>query len=152
MTVLDLIPIMLILFVSALGVIVADKVLTDVKNTWTPSSTSGQDIINKNTIRPMNAGFLILTVGLGISTIIGAFMIRSHPIFFFISVFILGFVLLLSPQISNAWTTFIGNTQVATTGNNFPIIVAIMDNLPKILLGFGVVIMVAMYGKMRSNY
>jgi len=118
-----------------------------------PESTTASNILSSGTVavKNFNTGFLIFTVGLTIAAVIGAFLIPSHPVFFFISVLLLGMVMLIAPQFSNAWNMFIHDTSVSSIGNDYPIIVNIMENLPKIIFGMGSFIMLAMYAKSRSG-
>lgn len=152
-SVLDMFVILVLLFASAIGIVVASKVFNSFRSAWTPTDTTAQQIIGSGVtaVKSFNAGFLIFTVGLGIAAIIGAFLVPTHPIFFFLSFILLGIVLLIAPQFSNAWNVFINADDFATIGNDFPIMVEIMRNLPKILFGIGSIVLIAMYGKMNQG-
>lgn len=152
-TVLDLFIILVLLFSSAIGILVAARIYNSFNEAWTPSYAEGTQIMSRadTAVKTFNYGYLIFTLGLGLAAIIGAFMVPTHPIFFFLSLIMLGVVLLITPQFSNAYESFLGETEVSTIANDYPIMVNIMRHLPKILFGFGALVLVAMYGKINMG-
>lgn len=90
-------------------------------------------------------GAAFLLIGLGSATVISAFFIKSHPIFFAISIVMFMVVLAISPVMSNVFMTFATNSEIVTYANQFPIMIHILANLPTITLVFGALIIVALY-------
>lgn len=152
-TIFDLMTLVIALFVAAIAIIMSVKMYDAFVGMYEPKSEAATNIIAKGTIatRRFDAAFLIYTVGLGLAVIIGGFVIYTHPIFLPISLMILGILLLVFPQISNAFESFINNSSVASIGDEFPIMIRIMRNLPTIMTGIGFLVLIAMYIKPRGG-
>lgn len=151
-TVLDLFVVMALLLSSFIGILVAYYLLDIFQSRGYVTQTEGVNVISKGILatKLWDYAFLLFTVGLGIATIIGAFLIKTHPIFFFISLISLIFVLIVSPQVSNVAYSFSHTDLMSSTADYYPIMLKIMDNLPLILFGFGLLIMLALYAKIQS--
>ena len=95
--------------------------------------------------------FLFTTIGLGISTILFAFMIRTHPAFFFFSLIALTFVLMIAPIFSNAFRDIVTTQQFSSISENFPFMLEIFSRYPTWILAIGFLILIAMYAKFKSG-
>lgn len=92
-----------------------------------------------------------LFLGSAISTFVLAFQIRTHPIFFFFSLFLLVMSILVSAQVSNAFDRFINATQMTGYKSKFPITIHIFEKFPLYILLIGVLIILALYAKFKGG-
>jgi len=93
--------------------------------------------------------FIFFFIGLIISTIVLGFQIRTHPVFFFISLILLIIVTILAGTMSNVYEQFTTNTtsSIATTASNYTAMNFLFAHLPLFIAFIGVVIMVIFYAK-----
>lgn len=94
----------------------------------------------------------ILLVGLMISTLVSAFMIKSHPVIFFISLFTLAIFVIIAVIFGNTFQAVSETPSFTTTAGSLDVTTMIMKNLPKItLVIFGIIILV-LFMKPRKQY
>lgn len=150
---LDSISMTVSLFVVGILIIIAYAYYSSVNDTYTPVSSTGQGILTNvnSAVLVFNYGFLFVGIGLLLGGVISAFLIDTHPVFFWISFIFLAVSLVVAPQFSNAWYTFITDNEMAVYGNNFPIVVSLLNNLPKFVLAFGILVLIAMYAKTKRG-
>lgn len=158
-SVLDLFFVILIAFVFSISVLiawtVADEVQTgideavnntDVASTWNTSymdyGKSGLDIFNNM--------FLFIIIGLGLAVGVTAFFIPTHPAFFIITLIVFIISLTVAGIFSNVYTELASTSAFVSIGNEYSLITQAMQNLPIILLVIGVILLVVLYGKMRT--
>ena len=93
--------------------------------------------------------FIFFFIGLIISTIVLGFQIRTHPVFFFISLILLIIVTILAGTMSNVYEQFTTNTtsSISTTASNYTAMNFLFAHLPLFIAFIGVVIMVIFYAK-----
>lgn len=89
--------------------------------------------------------FVILLSMLIVSSVISAFFIRSHPIFFIVTTLLLFIFLIPAAALSNAFEKFAAQEKVATAMTSFTIIDYFMDKLPWILFISFILIMVVLF-------
>lgn len=151
----DLFIIMIFSFVIIFTVVVAFQLngilgttLNDTLND-TPNITN---VIEKTeqAISTFDIMFAILLAGLIISTLIGAFLLDTHPVFFWISLIILVIVIITAALISNIATDTLGGSQFSASYSEFPIMKFFLDNLPLASLVIGALILIALYVKRGS--
>lgn len=102
-------------------------------------------------LRVFNYGFLFLLAGFGIGSVIGAFMIDTHPVFFVISIILTLFFVFIGTTITNVFEGFVTADELTATAEQFNIMVLIMRNLPKIGIIWGSIIAIVLYGKIRGR-
>ena len=73
-------------------------------------------------------------IGIVAMIIISAFFIQSHPIFFFLSLFLLLIFVLVGVVLSNTYQTITNTTGIADTAANFTVTATIMQYLPAIMI------------------
>jgi len=95
----------------------------------------------------LDYAFVFIFLGLILSTIILGFQIRTHPVFFFLSLLALIVVVILGAQFSDIFTTFSESGDIAAATSNYVIIMYVMNNLPMFLVFAGIAIMVIFYAK-----
>lgn len=92
--------------------------------------------------------FIFLQIGLMIALVISFYYIDSHPIYFFLSLFMLGLAIVLGASFSNMWEALGNQPSInATVTNYFPQSDWLMDNLPLLLLITGLISLAVLYGK-----
>lgn len=95
--------------------------------------------------------FIVLVAGLFLATIIGAFVVRTHPVFFVMSLFLLVFFVILGVIFTDVFYEFATAPALVDTANDFPIMIQILSNWPSILGVFGIVVIIVLYAKLRSQ-
>jgi hypothetical protein len=153
-SVLDLPIIAIILLGGCLAVIVGFMVFSNIEANW-PEAAGVQSayVINKavSTYTLFDQVFLMGAMGLCIFSIISAFYVNSHPVFFIFSMIGLGVVILINAVISNVFWEFVNSPAISTYANSFPFMVTLMKNLPLISGIVGILIAVATHGKPGSG-
>lgn len=148
----DLPFIIVVLFILGISVFVTVKFLGAYDDAWTYGGV-GQEIIDqgKSAMYTFDYMFVFLAIGLSATTLIGAFMIRSHPIFYVFSTILLGIMVLVSGQITNAFDKFVTSSAFSSIANSFPMMVTFMRNLPLFILISGILIAAVMYGRPQGG-
>lgn len=95
--------------------------------------------------------FIVIIIAIGIAIVIGASMIRTHPIFFVASLFMLVIFIFIGAQFSNFFNAIIITSEFASVANEFPLMVKIMRNMPIFVLIFGAITAIVMYGKIKTG-
>lgn len=149
-SVLDLIVIMIILGVGMFGLLIASEVLTQLDDSemWptndagTAAKTGAEDALSA-----INFAFPLLLVGLVVAVIIGAFMIRTHPIFFVLSLIILALTVVVSAPLSNAFMGVATSDVLQDEANTYTVATHTVGNFPIIVVVAGFIIMIALFAK-----
>jgi len=102
-------------------------------------------------IRMLNPMFPLLLVGLFGFGLIMALMGKSHPVFFFVGIVILGVAIILAVVFSNAYESITDNANFANAADEFFVMTLVMDNLPLVILILFVVISAVLYGMRGSG-
>lgn len=92
-------------------------------------------------------GFIFLMI----ATIILAIMIDTHPAIFFVSIIIFIFVLVVSMIFGNAFVEIGGSSSLGEYASSFVKMSWLMNHLLQVMIVYGGVLFVALYGKMRSG-
>lgn len=89
--------------------------------------------------------FVLLWIG----TLISAFFIDSHPIFFVFSLIILIVILVVCAILTNSYAEIVASSEISGDENLFPISNFIMNNLLIVGVVVGFSILAVLYGKNR---
>ena len=149
-SVLDLPIIAIILLGGVIAVIVGFMVFSSINNAWpTAAGTQSHYVLDKaiSTFTLFDQVFLMGAMGLCIFSIISAFYVNSHPVFFIFSMIGLGVVILINTIVSNVFWEFVSSSAISSYANSFPFMVTFMKNLPLISGVVGLLIAVATHGK-----
>lgn len=148
MSLTDIPTILAILFVLSISIFATVKILNEFDDSWTYGGV-GQEILDKGqeAMYTFDYMFVFLAIGLSLASLIGAFMIRSHPIFYVFSTLLLGIMVIVSAQITNAFDKFATSSAFSSIANSFPMMVTFVRNFPLFILVSGVLIAVVMYGR-----
>lgn len=102
-------------------------------------------------INLFNLMFPFLILGLVIMAMIYAFSTNSTPIFFFISLIILGVVIILGVTFSNVYQQITTTTDLAATAESYSVMQIFLQNFPIIIVVIVVIVMVILFGVNRSG-
>lgn len=92
--------------------------------------------------------FLILFGGGVISILVTSFLVRIHPIFIFIYIFVLSINLVVAVVLGNAYASIIANEPYLTVAASQPIIHFVMDNIVLLTLGIMGLSMIIVFSKL----
>lgn len=145
---LDIPVILILLMTGIITVIVVALVVGSINDAW-PMADESKDILEAgvSSIYLFDYGVLLLAVGASLFSIISAYYVRSHPIFFIFSMIMLSIVIMFSAVVTNVLYAFVTATPIVVIANSFPYSVILITNLPLFSLIVGILIAIAMYGK-----
>ena len=128
--------------------------ITDGLNTGGLNNTvEGANAIDKLSdfgVTGIQRGFFLLFVGFIISTLITSFLVRTHPIFMFLYIFILGLTIFIATFLGNAYDDLVTNpifTEQLTSQTLFHLV---MNNIITILIAVGALSMIIVFSKFSS--
>lgn len=154
-TMLDILPIIIILLAVGIGALVGSNILTEFKtklvDTGEINSTVGQNILtNAESDYPAVFDNVIpfVFIGLMLAMVIGAILIRTQPVFFFISIIMLVIMLIVVPTFSNAYGDVCD--KLSSECGNFQKTEFIFNNLPIFLTLVGIITMVVLYAVFKG--
>ena len=113
-------------------------------------SEQGKAIINNNTgqfPKLFDGVFLTILVGLWIATMILAWQIDTHPVFYVLTIIAAIALVIVTAVLGNTYTTMMADVQVSEFADDFTIIPFVMRNFVKIMLGMLFSVAVVMYAK-----
>lgn len=116
----------------------------------TLEGASSIDYLENSFTGVINNGFLMLFVGLIISTMITSFLVRTHPIFLFLYIFFLAITLFIGIYLGNAYYQFEQNTIFTDTLAKATYIHIIMNHIVEITLAVGALSMIIVFAKFST--
>lgn len=148
-SVLDMVSIVLAIFLSVIAVLIGLVIIGTLVSIDTFSGASYQAVLTNFKI--LDQVIFVAVVGLCIATILFAYFIPTHPIFYFSWVLtgLIGFV--LSPALTNAFKMVAENEAIVSYSAMMPLSNAVMSNLPMITLFITVIMLVVAYGKPKNQ-
>jgi hypothetical protein len=99
----------------------------------------------------LSRGFVVIFIGLVISTMITSFLIRQNPIFLFLNIITLIISVVLAVYLSNAYDQFTSNPIFAATALANPLIAFVMNNAVIIIIVVGAIDMIITYVGFQSG-
>lgn len=149
MTMMDLIVIIIAVFGLIIGLFFSAFFIGEFKENEILKGTVAEEHLNKTELVLFSVDNWIpfVFIGLVFATVITAYFIQSHPIFFVISLGLLVFIILITGPLVNIFNAFAGEDVFANVVNNYNISIAMMQNLPTLILIAAMIILVALYGK-----
>lgn len=154
---LDLFALIAVMFVIGLSIFLAFTVFGKITN----SMDSYRTIPEVNTtfnagegaLKTFDYGFAFFVIGLGLSAVIFASLVKTHPVFLIFAIIIYAIAIMLSAQISNVWQSNIQNATIFENATgNFPIVNKFFSKLPLIILGEGLMMIFALYMSYKSQW
>ena len=153
--VLEVFYIGLFLLVFAIISVIAYLIMTEVQGTLDQKLTS--DVSRNATANGLKAIGLndtiaiLIVIGMLIATIIGAFFIDSHPVFFVASLLLLIIMMVTVPILSNVYEKFETHPSVSTAAAEFPIISAFFDDWPQYFVVMCAIVLIVLYAKYKRG-
>jgi len=154
MAITDLIFFVPIIFGIAMlwviGLQVSDQITPELNATL---NEKGANIINQTSSHILKLDYLFIFLVFGVLLVIAliASQIQVSPIFFVFAIILFLIVLGLSGTFANVYFTFAEN-QAPDAAEQMPWTLEVFKHLPIIVLIFGAIILILMYGKMRGGY
>lgn len=144
---------MVILFILAVTILIASKVIGNVSSNLSGKlGTTGEGILtaSQSAITGLNYLFIFIFAGITIALLVGAFLIKTHPIFFFALSFIFFLILIiLSAQFSNIYESISTSSQLSSEADSFGVQNYIMAHLPLFELIVYVSVSILFYAKTK---
>ena len=100
----------------------------------------------------MDAAIAVLIGLICLSTIILAFIVRSHPVFFAISFLITLFLIPAAAIVANVYDTLATTGEFSAAANQLPYTYTLFSFLPHITCVFSAIIGIVMFGKAQGAY
>lgn len=154
--VLDNIYIVIVIVALALLTVFGYKILSDM-NTQIQAmdgvAPEGKVAFSSVTDRyhnTMDTAFLVIWFAALMASLISAWFIDTHPVFFVISLFVLIAVMIGVVPLANTVEAVLGDATLSATTAQFPIILFFIEHLFTIALVQGFLIAIALYAKTRS--
>lgn len=147
--------ILAIILLFSIVIIVGYKVFSSYNDKWQTSNadTQAKELVQESQTRYTNLFdgiFMFVFALLVIALFISAATIGTRPEFFFITMVLLVIFIGVSALISNVYDTASTSTQLNSTSSEFSFIPFLMDELPKVTLLLGVVVIIGLYVKIRG--
>lgn len=98
----------------------------------------------------INYGYMFLFFGLIASLMITSFLVRTHPIFVFLYLFILAITILLAAYLGNAYYQMIQNPVLAANVTNATFINMVLSHIVEITLAAGALSIIILFSKFAS--
>lgn len=95
-------------------------------------------------------GYFLLFIGFVISTLLTSFLVRTHPVFMFLYIFILGLTIFIGTFLGNAYDDLISNPIFADQLASQTLINLVMNNVITILVAVGALSMIVVFSKFSS--
>lgn len=145
------------LFILAIGlfviIFIIPQITSGLKTAGLNNSVEGASAINSlefDIPSIVNNGFLMIFLGLVLSTMITSFFVRTHPIFLFLYIFFLAITLFVGIYVGNAFYQFEQSPIFASALNTATYIHVIMNNLVEITLAVGALSMIIVFAKFST--
>jgi len=146
---LPLIPI--VIFIMGVFIVSAYMVSDQIRDGVNARITNTESVTNidkaNDALLNFDYVFVITTAGLILTTVVSAFFIRSHPIFFGVSSLLMFIFMIPSVLLSNAFERFEAQSQVADIMSNFTLISYFLDKLPWIFAVTAVLVFIVLFLK-----
>lgn len=91
--------------------------------------------------------FIVVLFGVSIVSLVSAFLVNSHPIFYGFFMVLLGFLSWFNAMYANLWYSFSSDAAFGTLANSLPIINTIIRYYPLVLFVLGLIIGITMMAK-----
>ena len=93
---------------------------------------------------------IFIMVGLLIATIISAFFINTHPVFFVLSLLMFILFMIVVPVLGNVFDAFAGDSGMSEAAEEFNVTTSFMDDLPKYFVVMCGIVLISLYAKYRA--
>lgn len=98
-----------------------------------------------------DTSFFFVAIGLGVCSVLFAFINDIHPVFFFVTILLMVILLVIAPVLSNAYRSFAMLDIFRGYDTRFPMTTMLMANYPIYFLVFGFLIAIVMFAKVQMG-
>lgn len=154
----DTMILIVFMFIFGIGIFILAYVwpiiFEGLRTTGMNNTAEGQTAINQMIAigsGGLSRGFVVIFIGLIISTMITAFLVRQHPIFLFMNIITLIISVILAVYLSNAYDQFISSPIFAATAAANPLIAFVMNNSVIIIIVVGAIDMIISYASFQGG-
>lgn len=154
----DMFVFLIVLFILAVGLLVIVYTNSEIVNGFLASGLNetaeqrealdGLDNFGKVTLQ---RGFLFLLVGLIISTMITSFLARTHPIWMFLYIIMLGLTVFIGIYLGSTYQDVKDMDIFSSIIESQGILNFIMDNLITIVVVVGILSMIIVFSKFKTS-
>jgi len=116
-----------------------------------PRATTATQSLTDVFTGPMDAGFMFLTIGAAIATLILAALVRIHPIFIIFYIIGLAVVIIMSAILSNIYQEMASSSTLAAYSSQLTFIPLVMNGLPYFIGIFGTILAIVSYKTWSVN-
>ncbi len=119
---------------------------------WTDSST-GPQIKNNAQNLIDNFDFMILMgyFGLHLGVLVMAFLLRTHPFVYVVSILLIALLAIVAVPLSNAYMDIQADSEISAVVGDIPKTNFIMNNLPRFEVIFGFITAIILFGLARHE-
>jgi len=157
--ILDIMVLLITLTVFSIGLFIFAYVVPEITGGLSDAgmNNSAEGISAINTLYTfgvdgMQKGFFILFCGLIIGIMISSYFIKTHPIFLFLYIILLGISIILAVYLGNMYETFTNNPIFADRLADQTIINIVMNNIVQVILGVGALSLIIIFSKFAFGY
>ena len=97
-------------------------------------------------------GIIFILFGSMMFALITAYQVDTHPALFVFGIIVFMIALIITMIVANSFNMFYNTTELSTAAAAFPLMTYTMDHLVEIMMVFGFVLIIVIYGKLRSNF
>lgn len=147
-TILDILPLGIIIFSFALSIIFSYSLYNQMLGTGFLNQTAQSQQIGSIILpqfKMFDNLFIAAIIGLSITSIIAAARVRTSPLFFFISLVLYTIVLIISYVINQTYQSLASNSSLVASVSAFPKLNFIMNNFLLFMMIMGTLITIALY-------
>lgn len=154
----DYLLLLVILFFITISFVVtlyANGIIQNIISTTALNESSAYESINASftTINEFTVqrAFTIFFGLLVIGILVSSFLVRVHPVFLFVYIFLLGITIFVSVYLANTYEMVVATEQFATMSANYETMTWVMEHIATILLAVGALSMIIIFGKIGLN-
>lgn len=148
-SIFDIIFLSVMFVVIASGLIITHYVFSQTRAELVAENfTAGELAMTDNALGAMadwNVIFLFLLVGSSMATVVSAFAVRSHPIFFIVFFLVQVVAVYLATPLQAVYTTITADPTMNASVALFPWITTTVSNLPLLTLAFSALVALVMF-------
>ena len=152
---LDIIGAVVLVFFFSVMAITCWMVLDEIETTPAYTAVGGNTTYlqqGKAAQEVWDWGILFILFGSMLSAIVMAYHVDTHPALFVFGLIVFMIALIITLIVSNSFYMFYNSTELATASGAFTSTIYVMDHLVEIMMVFGFILLIVIYGKLRSSY
>ena len=153
----DMLIFLILIFVFAIILFILTFVISEISEGLrtgglnnTVEGTDAIDQLDSFGVRGIQRGFFLLFVGFIISTLLTSFLVRTHPIFMFLYILVLGITIFIGTFLGNAYNALVTNPIFSEQLISQTLFILVMDNIITILIAVGALSMIIVFSKFSS--